>query len=59
MKELKSKQEFKEEIDKLIKENYLKELYKSYKIAGGFISYKEWMEITVLNSPFYLVTYKN
>lgn len=59
MKELKNEQEFNKEISKLVKENYLKEIYKAYKIAGGFISYKEWMEITILNSPFYLVTYKN
>lgn len=51
--------EFNKKVKELCDAKYMIDIYKAYVRAGGIISYKEWMEITVLNSPFYLVTYKN
>lgn len=51
--------EFNKKVKELCDTKYMIDVYKAYVRAEGIISYKEWVEITVLNSPFYLVTYKN
>lgn len=57
MIEINSKEELKKEVEKLTKANYMKDIYKAYKSAKGYHSYKVWMEFLILNSPFYQIKY--